>query len=84
MIAETGAKNGVACPRISVAISHASAAETEAWKIDRQATRSRSRRARIDTRDLSAASSNRGAARSASVGGCWERRGTTTPPILAR
>ena len=68
MIADTGAKNGVGWPSTSVAISHASAADTDAWKIERHASRSRSTRVRHETRERSAASSISGAARSESVG----------------
>ena len=56
-IADTGAKNGCSCPNTSVAITHATPAATPAWSTERQATRSRSKRACIETRERSAASS---------------------------
>ena len=70
-IADTAAKNGCWWPSTSVAISHASAADIAAWKIERQASRSRSRRVRIEVRERSAASSISGAARSAEPRGVF-------------
>ena len=81
MIAETGAKNGWLCPATSVAIRYAAVAATDACTIERQATRRRSKRVRIDVRDRSAAPSISAPPRSASregasgmVDGGTERR----------
>ena len=74
MIADTGAKNGCSCPNTSVAITHATPAATPAWSTERQATRSRSKRVCIETRERSAASSISGAARSLRGGPSVSRR----------
>ncbi len=73
MIADTGAKNGVWWPSTSVAMSQDTPAATAAWKIERHASRRRSSRVRIETRERSAASSISGAARSDS----GDRRAST-------
>ena len=73
MIAATGAKNGCSWPNTSVAMTHASPAATPACRIERQDSRSRSSRVRMDTRERSAASSISGAARSPSGRGSRSR-----------
>ncbi len=79
IIAETGAKNGVACPTISVASSQAMTAASVAWRIARAALRTRSARVRAETRERTAASSSSGCARSERV-----RCGSATDRMLAR
>ena len=59
MIAETGAKNGVACPTTSVAMTHARKAASVTWTIERAARDTRSARARAEDRDRCAASSRK-------------------------
>src|SRR4051794_39903370 len=80
MIAATGAKNGRGCPMTLVAIRYATAAASPAWTTERQATRTRCRRARTDTRPRSAASSRYGWARS----GIRRRSGTDRSCQLLR
>ena len=75
IIAETGAKNGVVCPTISVATSQAIVAASVACRIARAASRRRSARVRAETRERSAASSSSGWARSVRV-----RCGSATAP----
>jgi hypothetical protein len=65
--AEIGAKNGCECPTISVAISQATDAATEVWRMGRAVAMIRSRRVRRPAREASAAcsmSSARGGIRS--------------------